>query len=778
MGDIRFLVLGPFAAEVAGRPIALPAGRGRDLLAVLVANANQVVPLHELGETQAVRTAVSRLRRALGHASCIHTYETGYLAHVTDSDLLDFRALRDQGRYAEALTLWRGKPFEGIDAVRATAVSLAAEREAVQALVPVPRQVPARPSQFTGRDRELAALHRSGPVTVLSGVGGAGKTTLALQWANETEFPAGQLHVNLRGFDPTAPARPEDAIRSFLGALGVRPEIMPTGTDEQAELYRTLLRGKHMLLLLDNARDADQVRPLLPDDPACRVVITSRNRMDDLAGTTSLRLDVLSDAEAQQVLAQRIGARATAEPQALARLAARCGGLPLALAIVAARTDPQHSLAALADDFAHDHVLDFLDTGEEPTSIRSVFDWSYQRLSVAAQRLFRLLGVHPGPGVSTAAAISLAGSPPPLNELVAANLVTETGGRFELHDLVRAHAHDLVGEDEGREALHRLLDHYLHTAYAADMQLYSHRRPFTLPPPADGVVAERPHGDDACLKWLAEEADVMIALSKAAADKGFDRHAWQITWCLGIHLNRSGRWHEWIAVLRSGLAAAQRAGDDRAAARLHHTLAHVHERINDLSAASAHLTQSLGLYERHGLKDGQGRIHRALAALNEARGDLSQALHHARRALELATTDVELAGALNHVGWVHGLIGRHADALDHCRKALALLRAGGDRFGEANTLDSIAFNLHHVGDFAGAITHYRESRQVFAAIGEQFQVATTLVNLGDTCLANDELIEARQAWEEALEIYEGLGHADVAKARSRLTAWEAEPSSG
>ncbi|WP_082114784.1 ATP-binding protein [Lentzea aerocolonigenes] len=778
MGNVRFLVLGPLTIEVGGRSIELPPGRGRDLLAVLVANANHVVPLHELGETQAVRTAISRLRRALVEADFIHTYVTGYLAHVTDSDLIDFRALSNQGRYAEALTLWRGEAFEGIDAVRATAVKLASERRIAETLVPVPRQVPAPLAQFAGRDRELAVLRRTGPVTLLSGVGGAGKTALALQWANEADFPAGQLHVNLRGFDTTAPARPEDTVRSFLGALGVPPDSMPPSIGEQSALYRKLLRGKHMLLLLDNARDADQVRPLLPGDPTCHVVITSRDRMDDLAVTTRLRIDVLGQAEARQVLTLRIGARAAAEPHALSRLAARCGGLPLALAIVAARADPHHSLTALADDFTHDDVLDFLDTGEETTSVRSVFDWSYQRLSAAAQRLFRLLGVHPGPDVSAAAATSLAGSASPLAELVAANLITDAGGRFELHDLVRAHAHDLVGETEGREALHRLLDHYLHSAYETDTRLYSHRRPLTLPPPVAGVAVERVQGDDACLQWLADEADVMIALSREAADKGFDRHAWQLTWCLGVHLNRSGRWHEWIAVANSGLAAAQRLEDDRAAARLHHTLAHIHERIGDLSSMSAHLTESLSLYERHGLTDGQGRIHRALAFLNETRGDLVQALHHGRRAVELATSETERAGAMNQVGWFYGLLGRHVEALEQCQKALSLSRSGGDRLSEASTLDSIAYNLHHLGDFAGAIEHYRVSLQVFTAIGEQYEVATTLVNLGDTYLATGERDQARQAWEEALEIYERLGHTDVAKARDRLTQREAGPSSG
>ncbi|SDM56184.1 Predicted ATPase [Lentzea albidocapillata subsp. violacea] len=782
MGDVRFLVLGPLAVEVSGQPIVLPAGRGRDLLALLVARANEVVPLHELGDTQALRTAISRLRRALGGTDFIRTYETGYLAHVTDSDLLDFRALRDQGRHAEALTLWRGDPFEGINAVREFAGELTRERKAVEALVPVPRQVPAPLAQFAGRDRELAALARSGPVTLLSGVGGAGKTTLALQWANQAHFPAGQLHVNLRGFDPTAPVRPEEIIRSFLGALGVPPDSMPPSTDEQARLYRTLLRGKHMLLLLDNARDAGQVRPLLPDDPACRVVITSRDRMDDLDGITRVRIDVLSQAEARQVLTQRLGARATAEPRALSRLAARCGGLPLALAIVAARADPQHSLTALADDFADDDVLDFLDTGEETTSVRSVFDWSYQRLSGSAQRLFRLLGVHPGPDVSAAAARSLAGTTPALPELVAANLVTETGdGRFVLHDLVRAHARDLVDDLEGRDALRRLLDHYLHSAAVAAVELHRFITEVDIGLPAKGVVPELVHGHHEARRWFETEIDVAATLSEVAMATGFDRHAWQLVWSIRNFMDIAGHWHHSVALMYDALKATHRLGDERAAALLHQLLAHTEHRLGDMAAAESHLAEALRLNERTGNLDGQIRVHRNYAFYLEAEGDLVSALHYARRAVELSERagDVSgLAGSMNQVGWYVGLLGDRAKALEHCRAALTLLRECGDRLGEASTLDSIAYNLHHIGDFPGAIEHYRESLAVFTTIGEQFEIATTLVNLGDTHAATGQETEARHAWEQALEIYERLGHADAAKARGRLTALSAASSSG
>ncbi|MFS8095641.1 tetratricopeptide repeat protein [Lentzea alba] len=780
MGDVRFLILGPLRAEVDGRPVALPTGRGRAILARLLANAGQIVELDELGDASSTRTAVSRLRRALGEANCIQTRGTGYLAHVTDSDLLDFRALRDEGRYAEALALWRGEPFEDVDGVNDIAEKLTNERKAIEALVPVPRQVPAPLAQFAGRERELTALHDTGPVTVLSGTGGAGKTTLALQWASTTDFPAGQLHVNLRGFDPTAPARPEEVVRGFLGALGVPPDRVPAGSADQAELYRKLVRGKRMLLLLDNARDADHVRPLLPRDPACRVLITSRNRMDDL-DAAKLRLDALAQAEAEEVLAQRIGRdRAAAEPEAVARLVTLCGGLPLALAIVAARAEPGLPLGALADELAGD-VLDFLDTGDETTSVRSVFAWSYQRLSVPAQRLFRLLGVHPGPNLSAAAATSLMGEPPPLAELADAGLVTVHAGRYELHDLVRAYARDLVTEEEKRAALRRMMDHYLHSAHFADARIHSFRSKVVVDPPVAGVVPEIVQDHEEARHWFTVEIAVLAASCELAAANGLDRHTWQLAWSVRTFLDLIGGWHEALSLLEAGLAASRRLGDDNGSAIMHQLIAHTRHRLGEMPAAEAHLTEALRLNVRTGNLDGQIRTHRNFAHCMETVGDLNRALVHAWQAATLSERAGDtsgLAGATNQVGWYLGLLGRHEEALEQCRIALALHLGCGDRLGEASTLDSIAYNLHHVGDFAGAIEHYRQSLVVFEAISEQFEIATTMVNLGDTYVATGEVTEARQVWEEAETIYDRLGHADVAKARRRLTEWAAAPSSG
>ncbi|NKE63878.1 SARP family transcriptional regulator, partial [Lentzea sp. PSKA42] len=337
MGDVRFRVLGPLAVEVDGREVTLPGGLCRALLAALLLRPNEVVPVDELvarvwhdgGGLRALRTLMNRLRAALGEANCVRTVGTGYVAEPENLDLLTFRELAKQGRNAEALELWRGPALADIDSawVRSEVSALVEERRAVQGKLTIPHQIPAPPAQFVGRDHELGLLdHADGPLVIsaVSGAAGVGKTALAMRWAHQAahRFPAGQLYVNLRGFDPAVePAKPQEVIRRFLAALGVHPGQIPKDETTQAELYRELVASKKLLVLLDNARDAEQVRPLLPGGDRCQVLITSRDRMSDLAGARPLELGMLRHAEAVALVTERIGAgRAAAEPEALARL--------------------------------------------------------------------------------------------------------------------------------------------------------------------------------------------------------------------------------------------------------------------------------------------------------------------------------------------------------------------------------------------------------------------------------------------------------------------------
>jgi len=400
-------------------------------------------------------------------------------------------------------------------------------RRAVSASQPTrpPAQLPLSIPAFTARDDELAQLdhlltgiteagrHRPGAVVIsaVSGTAGVGKTALAVHWAHRVQraFPDGQLHVNLRGFDPGgATMDPAEAVRGFLDAFGVPPARVPAGLDAQVGLYRSLLADKRVLVVLDNARDAEQVRPLLPGAPGCLALITSRNRLTSLAvaeGAQLLTVDLLAPAQAGELLTNRIGAhRATEEPAAVAEIVARCAGLPLALAVVAARAaaQPRLPLAVLAGELRESGTrLDALDGGDTVTRIRAVFSWSYRAMSPDAARLFRLLGLHPGPDIGVRATAGLAGvtvgrARTLVAELVGANLLTEHApGRYAYHDLLRAYATELAGtldsEADRHAATHRVLDHYLYTARAADAVLTPYvSKLIALPPAPPGTLVE------------------------------------------------------------------------------------------------------------------------------------------------------------------------------------------------------------------------------------------------------------------------------------------------
>ena len=372
-----------------------------------------------------------------------------------------------------------------------------------------PAQLPVGVTGFSGREDEIAELDAhvdaardrvegsvstqgladGTVVAVLHGTAGIGKTALAVHWAHHVapRYPDGQLYANLRGFDPRrAPVAPADVLRGFLEALGTPANRVPNEVDAMAAQFRTLLAGRSVLLLLDNARDADQVRPLLPGGGGCVAVVTSRTPLASLAaaeGAHLVALDVLDPAEARDVLARRLGAeRVTADEDAVRDIVAACAGLPLALAVVAGRAATRRDLplgVVAAELRTAARPLDALRGEDETTDVRTVISCSYGALSARASRMFRLLGLHPGPDLSAEAAASLAGlsateGQEVLDELVRAALVgVDRSGRLAIHDLLRAYATERAQEDprptqEG--ARHRLLDHYLHTAHDAALR--------------------------------------------------------------------------------------------------------------------------------------------------------------------------------------------------------------------------------------------------------------------------------------------------------------------
>jgi tetratricopeptide (TPR) repeat protein/transcriptional regulator with XRE-family HTH domain len=667
-----------------------------------------------------------------------------------------------------------------------------------------PRQLPAAVTHFTGRAAELAALtglvdqvgaQPAGTVVVsaVGGTAGVGKTALAVHWAHQVagRFGDGQLYVNLRGFEPSGtPAAPEAAIRGFLRALGVRASQIPRRIEAQALLYRSLLADKRILIVLDNARDEQQVRPLLPASPGSLVLVTSRSQLGGLAATDGARLislDVLSHGEAVQLLTAGLGtARAAAEPAAVDQIASLCAHLPLALAVAAARAaaEPGLPLAARAAELANAAGrLDALDAGDPRSSVRAVFSWSYRQLTPDAARMFRLLGIHPGPEITAAAAASLAamaeaGARRLLRELARAQLIAEhVPGRYAFHDLLRAYAVEQAQHTDsqaGRDAATgRVLDHYLHTAARAALLLNPSQEPVVLAPELPGAVAGQPSDYTQALAWFEAEHQVLVAAVTRAAGSGFDTHAWQLAWAMTTFLQTRGHWQEWAATQRIALDAATRLGDSSAQAVSGRLLANACTDLGDHDQARGHFASSLTLYQRLGDRLGEAKIQHSLGFAAERQGRYADALGHAEQALRLyqaiggKTFEAE---ALNNVGWCHGLLGDYRQARAFCRQALTLSAEIGDRRTEGNAWDSLGYAEHHMGSLVEAANCYQHALSIFRESGDRLDEADTLTHLGDTRHAAGELAQAREAWAQALAILQDLQHPDAGQVRAKLAS--------
>ena len=673
-------------------------------------------------------------------------------------------------------------------------------------VAPAPAQVPPETAGFAGRAAELRFLHTllpapasaapgafagDSPVGVITGTAGVGKTTLAIRFARQVapRFPDGQLYVNLRGFDPSgAPTEPETALRGFFEALGVPPRRVPATLEAQTGLFRSLLDGKRMLLLLDNARSTEQVRPLLPGNPGCMVVITSRSQLTGLVaaeGARPLSVDVLSEAEARELLVRRMGAdRVAAEPTAVAELIEQSAGLPLALSVTCARavTRPGVALADLAAELRDARGrLDLLETGDVTTDLRAVFSWSYERLSERAARMFRLLGVHPGPDISAAAAASLAGIPlaaarAALAELTRASLLTEdVAGRFGCHELLHTYAAERAAadesEDERQAARRRLLDHYLRTACVGSMRLYPARGGVQLPPAVSGVTPEDFTSYEAVLAWFGAEHRVLHTVLVMAAEQGLDDYCWTLGWYWSSILKRRGLMHEVAMLQRTALTCAHRLGDPVGLAHVHYELGHTSGRLGDFTAGHAHLAEALGLFTQLGdlVKIGQAR--HGLAILLNLQDRYAEALEHALEALRLRRSCADqgvIAYSENAVGWIYAHLGRHAEALRHCNRALELHRESGSRSGAADTLDSIAYAYSGLADYAQAIAHYEQALDLYRNIGDPEGESACLIQLGDVQLAAGQTSGARHSWEQALVVQSRLPGVDSRPVRGRL----------
>jgi tetratricopeptide (TPR) repeat protein len=665
----------------------------------------------------------------------------------------------------------------------------------------VPRQLPAAPRLFVGRRDELdrlgATLHDAAApaatvvISAIAGAGGIGKTWLALHWAHRhiDRFPDGQLFVDLLGFSPTGrPAHPGDVLGGFLDAMGVDRDRQPTDLDRRAELYRSLVADKRMLVVLDNAATTDQVTPLLPGDRHCTVVVTSRNHLRGLVarhGARPVRLDVLTDTEAHTLLATTLGPDRTAgDAQTITELIELCGGFPLALGLVAARAAADTHLP-LRDIIAELRALglDALDSEDPTASLPTVLSWSLHHLTDQQREVFALLGIAPGPNTGLPATACLTSLPDReahvvLRTLTDASLIDQApGGRYGMHDLVRAYA-TTIAEDLPAEmrktALRRVLDFYTHTAHAADRLLHPHRdrAPFD---PATHDVHPHPLPDTpAVMAWFDAEHACLLAAQHVATTVDWHATVWHLAWSLHTFHYRQGHLHDELTVWQAAADAASHLPDPTTLTLAHQYLGRAHADLGHHEDAIAHLHQALSFAEHHHDPAQQAHIHNALGWAWERRGDDRKAFDHARRALDLYRSldqPMREARALNAVGWCAARLGDYDTGREHCQAALTLYRHHHNPEGEAATLDSLGYIDHHSGHHTQAIDHHHDALILYRDLSNTYEAANTLDRLGHPHAALGQHEQARTVWREALRLYKEQGrHDDAHQVQQQLNA--------
>ncbi|MFD9704475.1 ATP-binding protein [Lentzea sp. NPDC059081] len=667
--------------------------------------------------------------------------------------------------------------------------------------VPVrPAQLPRAPKLFVGREDELRALDEAlaggtdSPGTALisavNGIGGVGKTCLALCWAhrNLDRYPDGQLYIDLRGFDAVAdPLRPAVAVRAFLDAFQIPPQSIPVDLQAQAGLYRSLVAGKRMLIVLDNARDTDQVLPLLPGHSSSSVLITSRNTLPVLTTTYEARridLRALAAGHAREYLARQWGPeRTTADRSSVEALIDCCAGLPLALRIVAARalTAPSQPLGVLAEELLEERDrLSGFEMQDSRTGLRAVFSWSYRALAPEDAAVLRLTALHTGREFGFPALLALTGTTSSrlrrtLERLLSNGMLDEVGGRFTSHDLLHSYFVELVREVDDEEfrrmAVRRLLDHYLFTSLNADRKLKPFRGAIDAGSPAEGAEVRDFDGYEDAVAWFTLEYPNLISAVARAAEEGNHDHAWKLAWTLTTFCGRFGHWRDWLAIQRIAAASAIAVGNESAEARAYRGMGNAHCQLREYDEALRHHERSMEIWRRTGDLNGMAGTCLAVSWVHEQTDDQEKLLGSAGQAAALyeqVGNRLGRARAFNYLGWALAHVEDYAEAVRHCEEALAVHQAVGDTDAEAHALDSLSYAHLMSGDHARAIEHYQKSVVLYRDVGDHYYEAATLMRLGDAHHAAGDSAKALEQWELARAMLRQLEHPDQAEVEAKI----------
>lgn len=641
----------------------------------------------------------------------------------------------------------------------------------------LPRDV----TDFTGRTEEIARLAgtleraRGGAVVVsaIDGMAGIGKTVLAVHAAHRltARFPDGQLFLDLHGHTPgTPPIEPAAALASLLRAIGVPGERIPDSLDERAGLWRSRLAGRKALVLLDNAADAAQVRPLLPGAAGCLALITSRNRLTDLDVALSLSLDVLPADDALALFTDIVGAERITPDLAAARAVVQlCGCLPLAVRIAAARlrSRPAWTVADLVARLRDDRLAE-LATGDR--SVSAAFALSYQFLTTEQQRLFRELGLLPVDSFDVYVAAALIDVAPReagrlLDDLLDAHLIEQrVDGRFRLHDLLRQHARETVERDEPADARHaaitRVLDYYLHTTNLAAAHFAPGRRhamaELAFPP----VHTPAFDGQPTALAWCDSEYANLMSVTTYAAEWKHDAHVWQLAHALWYFFFLRGYYQDWIATNDTALISTERLGDERAHADTLRFLGTAYWRTGDFAAALHHHQLALDHYRT--LKDqaGEAAALRNLGLVRERLGRYVEAIADAQAGLALHRVVGDRRGegaALTSLGRMQRQLGHYAEALEYQQQALGLLRAVDDPWGQAGCLREQGICAARLGRYDEALDKLRESAALHRKLANGSGEANSLNQIGVVYRLRGEYTEAIDHHEQALELTRDVG---------------------